>query len=67
MAQTTYVAEMKIGGCGEPECRQPYSDNHVSLAYQHIIFCVNDQVLFLGWGAGERCPFPCPSRESCAM
>ncbi len=24
-------------------------------------FCVNGQVLFLGWGAGERCPFPCPS------
>ncbi len=24
-------------------------------------FCVNDQVLFLGWGAGEGCPFPCPS------
>jgi hypothetical protein len=24
-------------------------------------FCVNGQVLFLGWGAGEGCPFPCPS------
>ena len=24
-------------------------------------FCVNGQVLVLGWGAGEGCPFPCPS------
>jgi len=24
-------------------------------------FCVNGQVLFSGWGAGEGCPFPCPS------
>jgi tetratricopeptide (TPR) repeat protein len=24
-------------------------------------FCVNGQVLFLGWGAGEGCPFPRPS------
>jgi len=24
-------------------------------------FCVTGQVLFLGWGAGEGCTFPCPS------